>query len=219
MQDLGRYTKKTHVEIQTKYLSFLAVVSIALVGLVFALGVLVGSRQSRKTTCPKLDALAVLDKREKEPMPETERVLPKDLSFHDTLAISPSTVPTPASLIGDEAKASGSGEGSIVDPEALKPKMKEDPIPESVPQDDPGVYSLQVGSFQDKREANEMVRKLQKAGYETFMVSVNMPDRGGLWYRVRVGPFSSKQEVWDKKKEFEDRERIPTFVVKRRAEG
>jgi cell division septation protein DedD len=217
MQDLGKYTKRTHIEIQTKYLSFLAVVSIALVALVFALGVLIGSRQSKQSTCPKLDALAVLDTRSKEPAPEAATAHP-NLSFHDVLKKTASSVPTPASLQGGR---NGALQPSLVavKPPDLEPRREEDPIPESVPRDDPGIFSLQVGSFQTKQEANDMIRKLQRAGYEAFMVSVDMPDRGGVWYRVRVGPFSSKQEVWDKKKEFEDKERIPTFVVKRRAEG
>ena len=75
---------------------------------------------------------------------------------------------------------------------------------------------MQVGSFQEKRDANELVKKLQQAGYGAFLVSVNMPDRGGIWYRVRVGPFDSKKEVWDQKREFEQKEQIPAFIVKKR---
>lgn len=217
MQDLSRYTKKTHIEIQTKYLSFLAVVSVALVGLVFALGVLVGSRSRQQDRTPKLDALAVLDSREGEPLPAP--IPTTKLSFHDSLKISPSAVPTPASLLTAEDKNDSSPKAVSIPAADLKPRMEESPIPDHVGHDEPGIYSLQVGSFQAKSEANQMVRNLGKAGYPAFLVSVHMPERGGLWYRVRVGPFHSKQEVWAKKKEFEEKERIPAFVVKRRAEG
>lgn len=217
MQDLGRYTKRTHIEIQTKYLSFLAVVSIALVVLVFTLGVLIGSRQSDKSSCPQLDALAILDSRSKEPAPGPSPQESPSLSFHDALKKSMRKVPALASL--SAPKQGHASAKPVSDPSAFKPRRVESPIPESVPQNEAGIFSLQVASFQTKQEANEMIRKLQRAGYGAFMVSVNMPERGGVWYRVRVGPFSSKQEVWDKKKEFEDKERIPTFVVKRRAEG
>ncbi len=64
-----------------------------------------------------------------------------------------------------------------------------------------------------------MVRKLERAGHDVFLVSVNMPERGGLWYRVRVGPFSTKSEVWKYKKRFEEQERMPAFVVKLRVAG
>ena len=215
MQDLSKYTKKTHIEIQTKYLSFLAVVSAALVGLVFALGVLIGSRRAEIATKPQLDALAVLDNQAGEPLPaEPQR---PELSFHKSLKVSPPSVPTPASLTAAETDdASAEPPGPAPD---LRPRMEEAPIPESVGRDEPGIYSLQVGSFQEKAEANEMVRNLDKAGYDAFLVSVQMPERGGLWYRVRVGPFHSKTEVWEKKKEFEGKERIPAFVVKKRVAG
>ena len=216
MQDLSRYTKKTHIEIQTKYLSFLAVISAALVGLVFALGVLIGSRRTEASPSRQLDPLAVLDSKAGEPLP-TEQPKP-ELSFHKALKVSPPSVPTPASLKAVDGPGSTSSAPVGPAPD-LRPRMEESPIPESVGRDEPGVYSLQVGSFQEKSEANEMVRNLDKAGYAAFLVSVHMPERGGLWYRVRVGPFHSKSEVWEKKKEFEEKERIPAFVVKRRAES
>lgn len=218
MQDLGRYAKKDHIEIQTKYLSFLMVVSIALVGLVFALGVLVGSRQNQTHQCPGEDALAVLDTRSKEPEPPPV-LEPQDFSFHKSLKETPRKVPTPASLIGE--KHSGADAEKLKKAPAkhvdIAPRMEEPAILESVPRDEPGVYTLQVGSFQERQDASEMVQKLQRAGYGAFLVSVNMPERGGRWYRVRVGPFESIKEVWDQKRAFEDKEKIPAFVVKRRA--
>ncbi len=217
MQDLSQYAKKTHVEIQTKYLSFIVVVSIALVGLVFTLGVLVGSRQPADSVCKEVDALAVLDSRSSEPPPPETNEQP-DLSFHSSLVKPPPSVSTPASLLtkSDDAEIEPSL-ASLKRATSIKPQMAEPPIPESVPQDEPGIYSLQVGSFQDKQEATVMMLKLQRAGYGAFLVSVNMPDRGGVWYRVRVGPYHSKTEVWDKKRAFEEKERLPAFVVKRRA--
>ncbi len=213
MQDLSQYAKKNHIEIQTKYLSFLMVVSITLVGLVFALGVLVGSRQSGEANCPKVDALAVLDNRSEEPDPPPVIETP-EFSFHKSLQKSDPKVPTPASLMGEKPKKPSPEKTKKIN---TSPRLEEPPIPESVPHDEPGVYSLQVGSFQERGDAGEMVKKLQQAGYPSFLVSVNMPDRGGVWYRVRVGPFESKKEVWDQKRLFEEKEQIPAFVVKKRS--
>jgi cell division septation protein DedD len=217
MQDLSQYERKSHIEIQTKYLSFLMIASIALVGLVFALGVLVGSRRPAISPCPKADALAELDSRSKEPDPPPVIKQP-DFSFHKTLQEKQPTVPTPASLLKHQPSETESREPdeNRMPPQDVKPRMVEDPIPESIPQDEPGVYTLQVGSFQEKSDANEMVQKLKRAGYDAFLVSVNMPDRGGLWFRVRVGPFDSKKEVWSQKQQFEEKEQIPAFVVKKR---
>lgn len=219
MHDLSRYKKREHFEIRTKYASLLLVGSVALVGLVFALGVLVGSRRAPVETCESPDPLAALDQRSGEPAPPELKTV-QTRSFHDTLAAQSSAVPTPASLLPSGVPETAAEVVPPLEAEPVvdleRPRHHEDPIPEKVPDADPGVYMLQVASFKDQREATEMVRKLKHAGHKSFLVSVNMPDRGGMWYRVRVGPFNSKREAWSYKANFELRERLPAFVVKRR---
>ncbi len=215
MQDLGRYTKRTHVEIQTKYLSFFFGGLVALVGLVFALGILVGSRQPNQANCPSPDPLAQLDSQSNEPSPPAG-LEPTKLSFHESLAKTADPVPTPASLL---LEPSNTNKPKAVATSSVQPSLKELPIPETLSSDEPGYFSLQVGSFQNRQEANRMIRKLERAGHKTYIVSVHMPERGGIWYRVRVGPFQTKREAWSYKRDFEDRERLPAFVVKRRAKG
>ena len=97
MEDLARYTKKTHIAIQSRYFSSLVIGSIALVGLVFTLGVAVGSRQARdRGTCPELDPLSRLDIGSNEPSPPAmaEKV---NLSYYKNLIKAEDRVPTPAS--------------------------------------------------------------------------------------------------------------------------
>jgi cell division septation protein DedD len=220
MQDLSRYAKRNHVEISTQYLSLLIVGSVSLIGLVFALGVLVGSRQADNQKCPEPDPLAALDMKSSEPSPPGS-IKQVNLSFHESLATRMDQVPTPASLMRDLDEAEPLSDrpaaqyGENEPPIPLEtPSREEPPVPEKIVGDEPGSYSLQVGSFEDRQEATVMVRKLEKAGHRAFLVSVNMPERGGRWYRVRVGPFSSKREAWQYKKVFEERERLPAFVVK-----
>jgi cell division septation protein DedD len=222
MHDLSRYKKKEHIEIRTRYASLLLVGSVALVGLVFALGVLVGSRRVPAETCAPVDPLAALDRSAGEPAPPEIKTV-QTRSFHETLAAAGPVVPTPASILPSAALEPAAAAEAPVDLDQgaplEQPRHREDPIPEKVPDADPGTYSLQVASFQDQSEASEMVHKLKHAGHKSFLVSVNMPDRGGIWYRVRVGPFNSKREAWSYKRDFEERERLPAFVVKRRKKG
>ncbi len=218
MQDLSKYTKKSHIEIHTKYVSLVTVGSVALVGLVFALGVLVGSRRVDQSPCVSTDPLSALDKQSGEPTPEYPQP-PVQLSFHDSLASKPDTVPIPASLLAKTPdRATGGMRTTLTaDRGALEtPRHQEPAHLERVPNDVPGIFSLQVGSFQKHREAARMVERLTRAGHTAFLVSVNMPERGGLWFRVRVGPFGSKQEAWQYKKKFETDEKLPAFVVKRK---
>jgi cell division septation protein DedD len=222
MHDLSRYKKKEHIEIRTRYASLLLAGSVALVGLVFALGVLVGSKRAPAATCETPDPLAALDASSGEPAPPELKSI-QTRSFHETLAEAEPTVPTPASLLPSAVVETDAPLAEPIPmPQDLaleQPRHQEDPIPEKVTDAEPGLYMLQVASFQDQREATEMVRKLKHAGYKSFLVSVDMPDRGGIWYRVRVGPFRSKREAWVSKRQFEERERLPAFVVKRRNRG
>jgi cell division septation protein DedD len=66
------------------------------------------------------------------------------------------------------------------EPEAAKPAL---------PQLDPeGVYTVQIGSFQDQKQANSLASALQSKGYPVFIKSMTSPDNKN-WYRVRVGTF------------------------------
>ena len=188
MQDLSRYQKKDHIEIQTRYVSLLLAGTVALVGLVFALGVLVGSGQNAEgRVCEPADPLAALDAESGEPAPPEAGHLPLR-SYHESLVSAPSPVPTPASLAaeelsaGDAASGGEAGEGVASGggeaPALEEPRHEEEAVPERVPDADPGVYSLQVASFQDQSEATEMVRKLERAGHKSFLVGVTMEDRG-----------------------------------------
>ena len=63
---------------------------------------------------------------------------------------------------------------------AVKPAM---------PQIDPtGAYTVQIGSFQDQKQANSLASYLQSKGYPVFIKSMTSPDNE-KWYRVRVGTF------------------------------
>lgn len=223
MEDLARYTRKTHIAIHSRYFSSLVIGSVALVGLVFTLGVAVGSRQAKESRqCPEPDPLSRLDLRSNEPSPPTMSGK-VDLSFYNKLVKEEDNVPTPASLMqlkhADGEPSQEKTKKKVISMGTPRADIREEPIPDKVDNDDPGYYSLQVGSFQSKKEANDMIRKLGRAGHQAYVVSVQMPERGGLWYRVRVGPFQSKKEAWDYKKQFEETERLPAFVVKRRANG
>lgn len=61
----------------------------------------------------------------------------------------------------------------------------------TLPQVDPdGVYTVQIGSFQDQKQANSLASALQSKGYPVFIKSMKSPDNKN-WYRVRVGTFGN----------------------------
>lgn len=81
--------------------------------------------------------------------------------------------------------------------EQKRPEKKNDVQKETetakstLPQVDPdGVYTVQIGSFQDQKQANSLASALQSKGYPVFIKSMKSPDNKN-WYRVRVGTFGN----------------------------
>lgn len=56
------------------------------------------------------------------------------------------------------------------------------------------LYLLQAGSFQNPADADNLKAKLALLGFEASMESTNLAEKG-VWYRVRVGPYSRIDEL------------------------
>jgi cell division protein FtsN len=54
--------------------------------------------------------------------------------------------------------------------------------------------TIQVASFKDSKDADEMLAKLKKKGYPAYRISSNIPEKG-IWHRVRIGYFKDKAEA------------------------
>jgi cell division septation protein DedD len=74
-------------------------------------------------------------------------------------------------------------------------------------------FTLQLSAFPDRADADEFVKKIQAAGYKPFVVASEIPGKG-VFYRVRVGDFASRQAALDAKAEFERKQRIIAYVAK-----
>ena len=53
---------------------------------------------------------------------------------------------------------------------------------------------LQVGSFQSPDDAEKLKAKLALLGVEANVQSATIPDKG-VWYRVRLGPYKTEDEM------------------------
>lgn len=56
-------------------------------------------------------------------------------------------------------------------------------------------YCLQVSSWRSKDKAESEMNKLKAMGYDAFIVTANIPELDGIWYRVRIGYFDSLDEI------------------------
>lgn len=57
------------------------------------------------------------------------------------------------------------------------------------------VFTVQVSSWREKSKAESQISKLKAAGYNAFLLEADLPELDGIWYRVRVGFFSSLTEA------------------------
>jgi cell division protein FtsN len=53
---------------------------------------------------------------------------------------------------------------------------------------------LQAGAFQNAPDADNLKARLALMGLEATIQTTTLPDRG-TWHRVRVGPYSSVEEL------------------------
>ncbi|MFA4923327.1 MAG: SPOR domain-containing protein [Ignavibacteriaceae bacterium] len=56
-------------------------------------------------------------------------------------------------------------------------------------------YVVQLSSWKSEAIADKEVSRLQRKGIKAFKTSVVIPQKGGTWYRVKVGGFSSAEEA------------------------
>ena len=65
----------------------------------------------------------------------------------------------------------------------------------STTSDDQKNLAIQVGSFRNSNDAEKLVQILNEKGYPAFKTMGAVPEKG-IWYRVRIGYFSSRDEAW-----------------------
>lgn len=75
-----------------------------------------------------------------------------------------------------------------------------------------GGYQLQVSSFRAQGDAQGFADQLRARGHKAYVVEAHVPGRG-TWFRVRVGPFSSRRSVEQYRTGFEAREHVVPFIV------
>ncbi|MDZ4694212.1 MAG: SPOR domain-containing protein [Deltaproteobacteria bacterium] len=82
-----------------------------------------------------------------------------------------------------------------------------EPVPAST---DARAFALQIGSFQDRAEADAFMTKF--VGESPYIVVSDIPDKG-VWYRVRLGSFSNNADAIAGKKAFERKHHMIAYVA------
>ena len=138
------------------------------------------------------------DPRPRSPEPARPAVQPDPRPQAPAKALAEKKLPTPPPV----AVAKGAAEGG----------KKETDKPQKVASEE-GTYTLQLSSFQEKREAELFMQKLREAGMQPYMTPTTIPGRG-VWFRVRLGHFKTWDEALNAKQSFEKKQKVIAYVSK-----
>jgi cell division septation protein DedD len=177
------------------------------------------------------------EQREEEPVEDPD-IDPKTLSFPTTLVtdtrpevavavaaataelehLDPVTSPPPRSDIaaGLPAAVTAGPDGEVVEMAAKRDPLVAATVPENTkaaPAGYEGRYTLQVISYRNPEEARIFASALRKRGHAAYVTTGNVEDRGIHW-RVRIGPFDTRQEAQSYRTTFEREEGMNTFIVR-----
>jgi cell division protein FtsN len=170
--------------------AFFGLAMLILGALLFAAGVMVGRQMAVEDSTTTKEPLFKIDQRDKEPK---KKVDGGNLSFHEVL---------------DEKKPEP--EPAPEPPPKLKIKEREVTDP-SFPLEN---FSLQVAAYGERAQAESLVKKLTEQGYDNPRISEKEVPGKGTYYRVRVGPFTGREEAARILKRLEEELRVKVLLIK-----
>lgn len=221
----------------------LALAGLAVVGLIFTLGVLVGRQWARPsaglaaTETQKKPSAAARRAGLADAEAERARESAEKLTFYQTLT-APLVPPASYAKPNGEAKAKPPLDRSAAAREpgglkaelagsAPKPASEDRPRVATAPADPgpsagsepaetaavaPSSWSVQVGAFGSRPQADAVQRELRESGFEAYVTTLGAAD-GQMRYRVRVGAFRSRAEAEHVAERVRAERSLPTFVA------
>jgi septal ring-binding cell division protein DamX len=128
-------------------------------------------------------------------------------------AVKPEPLPPPPVKALAEKKSPAPPSAATVKSGAEGGKKETDKPQKVAASTEEGSYTLQLSSFQEKREAELFMQKLREAGMQPYMTPTTIPGRG-VWFRVRLGHFKTWDEALNAKQNFEKKQKIIAYVSK-----
>lgn len=106
--------------------------------------------------------------------------------------------PPPATASGEASTSPAALPSSAPVPLPAAPLKAEAPEEKPRPIQPPAKkelrYTIQIASFQDRESAERLALELESRGLDAYVEKTTIPRRG-VWYRVRVGSFATKEEA------------------------
>ena len=81
----------------------------------------------------------------------------------------------------------------IIEPAKLEPKNNiKDIVAEEKKRPMLHRFVVQVSSFRDVKMASILKMKLQKKGFDAYLMKIELPNHGGVWHRVFLGKYTDE---------------------------
>jgi cell division septation protein DedD len=229
IRDADRLRDKLEVSLDGRQVFFLFFGGAIVACLVFVLGVMVGKRLEsrervarRAVTSAAVDPLAALDELGADERGGDDLAFPVALAGDEKArarALAADDLPAPRSLapeaggtVTSAARAAAARiAAAAAQPDPPPAARPETAAPAAAPAEKR--FTLQISSFQERAEADALSAKLTSAGYKPFIVMSDVPDRG-IFFRVRIGEYATRDEALAAKETFEDKEHIIAYVTR-----
>ena len=97
-------------------------------------------------------------------------------------------------------------------PAKKTPAKAAKPAPKPAAKPAPGHFTLQVSSLGDQGDADAFAQKLRAAGYKPQIIRSEVPGKG-IFYRVRVGDYATRQAADQARAEYEKKQHANVIVA------
>jgi cell division septation protein DedD len=220
MRDLRKLRPKYELKFDNKHVAYLLLAELVLAIIVFSLGVVVGKGmgqldQAAKHAAEPAAPLARLPEKTPLAPPETPRTV--DAWLHDDESPTPipvtapfepympSPTPPPAAIRSDQPSAADLATALP----AGAGKVEIGSLPTAPKGGD--YWTVQVGSYPTKEEAQAMVDRLNQTGNQPHVETAELGEKG-TWYRVSVGQYATEAGARAMADALRQREKIDTWV-------
>ena len=76
-------------------------------------------------------------------------------------------------------------------------------------------FSVQISSFRNENSADNLIRKLRKKGFDSFLMETELPNHGGKWFRVFLGKYSDEDLAYKDAERVRQEYKLNAVVVRK----
>jgi hypothetical protein len=104
----------------------------------------------------------------------------------------------------------------IIEPAKLEPKKNiKDIVAEEKKRPMLHRFVVQVSSFRDVKMASILKMKLQKKGFDAYLMKIELPNHGGVWHRVFLGKYTDEALAQESAERARQEYKLNAVVVKK----